>query len=79
MNEIEIFCNNVRLLRRTFHLSEKEMAKKMGISVGSLTKLESGVLPSRLTHEVLIYIYHNFTITPQRMFSPLSETDLADL
>ena len=79
MNEIEIFCNNIRLLRRVYRLTQKDMAKVLGISVHSLAKLEQGILPPHISSEVLIYINYCFGITPDRMFTVLTEDDLEEM
>lgn len=69
--EIEILCKNICYLRRVHGLSKKEMANKLGIGIYSLTKLESGILPPRLTTNVLLRIYDVFGIKPAKMFLPL--------
>ena len=58
--EIKIFCENIKYLRKEQGLSKKEMAKKLGISTASLSILESGKLPPRLTVEPLFHIHKNF-------------------
>ena len=69
-NDIQIFCDNIRLLRAVLGLSKKEMARKIHISVASLNKLESGILPPRLCCDLIIYINWEFGILPSQMFKP---------
>lgn len=68
--EIAYFCENVRTLRRFFKLSQKEMARTMGIGLYSLRKIESGVLPPRLGMDVLFHLYKGFGVLPHALVSP---------
>ena len=56
INDMEIFMQNVAWLRKRFGLSKQQMAKYLQIGVGSLTKLEQGILPPRLDVEILFTI-----------------------
>ncbi len=67
--ELGIFCENVKRLRQREGLSKKEMAKKLGIGVKSLTLIESGIVSKRLGANVLLNILNNFNIYPSDMFS----------
>ena len=71
-DEILIFCENVQKLRLANNLTKKEMAKKMQIGVGSLTKIESGILPPRLDCKVIFYLSREFELTPDALFRPLT-------
>ena len=73
MDSIDILCKNVSFLRRKHALSKKVMAQKLGIGVHSLSLIENGVLPKRLTADVLIEIFYAFGITPERILSELIE------
>ncbi len=64
----ENFCRNIKKLREQQGLSKKNMAERLGIGVRSLSLLESGILPPRLSCDVLWYIYDHFGILPQEMF-----------
>ena len=66
--EIKIFCENLKYLRKEKGLSKKEMAKKLGIGVQSLSVLESGRLPPRLSLEPLFNIHKNFGISSSEIF-----------
>lgn len=67
--EIHIFCKNIKRLRETERLTQKEMAERLGIGVSSLIKLEKGILPPRLTCEILFCIQRRFGIPPEKMFT----------
>ena len=68
-NELSVFCENIKTLRKREGLSKKEMAKKLGIGVKNLTLLESGVVSKRLGAHILINIRKFFHISPHDMFS----------
>ena len=70
INEIQTLCENIKLLRTMLGLSKKEMAQRIKISVASLNKLESGILPPRLCYDLIIYINREFGILPSQMFKP---------
>ena len=72
--EIKLFCQNIKTLRTSYHLSKKSMAKLLSIGTASLTKIESGVLPPRLSCEILTKIYTVFNVPPKVMFT----TDMAN-
>lgn len=59
---IDIFLHNVAWLRKYHGLTKKEMAKKLGISVWMLNKIERGELPSGLKIDVLYQIRKVFGI-----------------
>ena len=65
---ISAFCQNIKTLRKKCGYSKKDMAKKLGISVLSLSKIEGGSLPPRLDCMVLVSIYREFGITPKNIF-----------
>ena len=63
------FCNNVLWLRKHHGLSKKQMERLMGIGIGSLTKLERGIFPPRVSINVVILIYRHFCIRPSAQFT----------
>ena len=65
--EEEIVAHNLLWLRKQYGYSQKEMARLLGIGVGSLRKLEHGVIPPRLTVEFLEPLYFRFQITPSML------------
>lgn len=66
-----IFCENIKKLRKKESLSKKEMAKRLGIGTSSLTMLENGEIPKRLTCKIVYKIQEEFDILPQNMFKRL--------
>ena len=71
--EIAVFGENIRKLRYRENLSKQKMAKRLGIGVQSLSLIESGILPKRLSACILYRIYQEFNITPSGIFSPIDE------
>ena len=71
--EAHLFCKNVKALRQREKLSKKEMAKRLGIGVGSLTRIENGTIPPRLRCNVLVKIHICFGVLPEQMFSPVGK------
>lgn len=66
--EFDNFCHNVAWLRKHHKLSKKEMAKRLGIGVGSLNKLESGTVPPNMTSDVLNNLCQHFNIILSDLF-----------
>ena len=58
------FCDNVRLLRRRAGLTQKEMAKRLGVGAVSISMLEKGTVPKRLSCEVLFRLALEFGASP---------------
>lgn len=69
--EMAIFCENIRMLRTMHRLSQKEMAKKLGIGVKSLSALEHGVIPPRLSVEIVLHTSRCFHIPASALFKSL--------
>ncbi|MBQ7347692.1 MAG: helix-turn-helix transcriptional regulator [Clostridia bacterium] len=68
--ESQIFCENLKQLRKRESLTKVVMAKKLGIGVQTLTKIENGIIPPLLSTEILYQIHHHFGIMPTEMFTP---------
>ena len=52
------------------------MAKVLGIGTKTLTEIENGILPPRLSCDILIKVYEVFHILPNMMFKVnMSEDD----
>lgn len=68
-SQLGIFCENVRWLRAKHGLSKKEMAQALGIGTGSLTMIESGIVPKRLRCTVLVNIEERFGIDSSALLS----------
>ena len=67
-DEAKHFCENVKELRKANGLSQKEMAQKLDISVNSLSMLEKGTIPPRLSVAIVIKIHKIFGVKPAQMF-----------
>lgn len=59
----DIFCHNVSALRKRHCLSKKKMARILGIGIASLDKIERGVIPKRMSCDVLIRLGKYFDIS----------------
>ena len=71
------FCENVKFLRECYGFTQTEMAKKMGIGVKSLRKIENGEVPPRLSCIVLFTIQREFGIEPTKILKhSLLERDI---
>ena len=66
--QIAIFCQNVKMLREKNDLSEKEMAKILGIGVISLEKFEQGIIPHRTGVKLIFSLSQHFKIEPYKLF-----------
>ena len=52
MLEIQIFCENIKKLRKQNHLSKREMARILHISPKSLTQIENNTIPATISTPV---------------------------
>ena len=68
---VQVFCENVRNLRMTHHLSRTAMAKRSGVSLTTLDSLESGVLTKGMTVTILVCISQSFGIPIPQLFQPM--------
>ena len=69
------FSENIKCIRKKAGLSQKEMACILGISASTLSKIEKGVLPPRLSCSVLFRLQQNFGIHPKDLFATISNND----
>ena len=69
--DIDVFCQNVKILRERNNLSKKEMAEILEIGIASLTKIEQGVIPPRATTNIIFNLSNSFNIKPHKLFMPL--------
>ncbi len=58
----------VQKLRKEKHLSQKKMARILGVGVGTVRKIEKGIFPERISCTVLMNIYREFGIKPSDQF-----------
>ena len=71
----ETFCGNIRYLRARDRLTQKEMAALLGISVGTLRKLESGMPTPRLRFDILLRTEDVFGVSPDTLLNkPMRKT-----
>lgn len=63
----ERLAKNIKSLRIENGLTQKQMAKRLNISVYCLRKTEKAELPKTLTHKTLIDICEIFGKTPSEM------------
>lgn len=63
--ELQIFSQNIVWLRKRYCLSKKAMARLLQISVRSLTRIEQGNFPPRVTVEIFFHVEDHFGIPPQ--------------
>ena len=66
-------CGNLRQLRTMHGLSEKEMARIIGISVKSLALLENNRIPPRLGCDFLFRASRHFKIKASELFLPMEK------
>ena len=66
--EFVIFQNNIKFLRKKENLSKKDMAKLLQISVNSLNKIESGIMPERFRIGIVFRIQQVFGVLPREQF-----------
>ena len=59
---LHIFNKNIAYLRRTHRLTQKEMARILGIGTESLRKMEKGITPAKLDCFVLLRAEQHFHI-----------------
>ena len=64
---IEVFTNNVVWLRKINNISKRKMCEILEIGIGSLNKIEKGILPPRLSVDVLFAIAHYFEISAEKL------------
>ena len=62
------FCQNIHGLRVCRGLSQKEMAKRLGISVKSLRRIESGDVSRRTSCKILFAAQDAFGIPAGELF-----------
>ena len=70
-NEIYNFCRNVLYLRKKHGLTQVQMAKIMNVGVGTVRLLERGVLPPRLSADVLWRLHDYFHLSVSQLFNDL--------
>lgn len=69
-NDFTAFAGQVKRIRKESGVSQKEMAVLLGIGIPTLSKIERGVLPPRLSCSVIFRIQQQFGIHPKDLFAP---------
>ena len=72
-DDIFIIRQNIKWLRDKNKLSLQEMSEILGITINSLKKLESGILPKRLNLDFLFKIHSYFNILPKDFVDKILE------
>lgn len=70
VNDLQIFCDNILFLRKVHRLSQRQLAKIMGISVYCLRKLEQGMMPGSFGSDAILLAARHFHLRPARLFTP---------
>ena len=68
-NERQNFLFNLEALRKQHHLTQKQMAQILGIGIHSWRMIERGIMPPRLSTEVVYNAADAFGIPAARLFS----------
>lgn len=68
-NERQNFLFNLAALRKQHHLTQKQMAHILGIGIHSWRMIERGIMPPRLSTEVVYNAADAFGIPAARLFS----------
>ena len=64
----ESLALNLYLIRKKNSLTQKEMAKRIGIGINTLRQLEKGNIPSRVSVGLIFNISNEFNIEPHELF-----------
>ena len=75
-DEILIFAHNLTWLRKKHGLSKQSMARKLGIGVESLNKLEQGIIPPRLSANIFFEVRRYFKLTPAQQLTQWLEDEI---
>ena len=67
--ESAIFLKNLAALRKQHHLTQKQMAQTLGISITTWRKMEQGIMPPRLSTLVVYRAADAFGIPAIKLFS----------
>ena len=66
---IRILSHNILYLRKSSNITKKEMARILGIGIKTLNNVEQGILPPRLSVEILFRIYKLFGVSIHLLLS----------
>ena len=66
--EFLFFSQHIRRIRIENRMTQKEMANRLEIGVRTLSMIERGILPGRLSCEILFRVQEQFGIHPRDLF-----------
>lgn len=69
--EILNFCNNIYCLRKNNHFSKAEMCRRIKVSIKTLSLLENGIIPPKISCEIIFNVSKEFNIKPKELFEPM--------
>ena len=72
---VVLFLRNITALRKQHSLTKSEMANRLGISVYTYRTIEKGILPPRLSSDIIFQIWLEFHISPKEQFHPIFDTE----
>ena len=64
------FSYHIQRIRKEQKLTQREMAGRLGIGVRTLSMIEKGILPPRLSCAIIFRIQDQFGIHPKDLFKP---------
>lgn len=62
--QLLIVCDNIKFLRKKAGYSKKRMAETLDVSVRTISMLERGIVPERLSCQLLFNAQAEFGINP---------------
>ena len=68
-HSFSVFFHNIAGLRKNYGYSQKYMAQLLGIGIGTLRKIEQGIIPPRLGIDIAFAVQKHFGISPAILFS----------
>ena len=71
--ELYALFQNIRNLKASHNLTQKEMAKICGVSLSTLRQLERNILPPRVSVRIIFNISNYFNLCPEQLFINLSD------
>jgi len=77
-NLMNTLCRNIRFLRIKNRLTQKQMADRLGISIGSLRKIEKDGAMPRVNGSLLLRVCDTFAISADALlYEDLAEAFLS--
>jgi len=67
--QLNNFLSNIAWIRKKYGISKRKMSEALKISIASLNKIENGILPPKLSMDIVFNIYISFGIEPKTMFA----------